>query len=157
MTFPDGLPYMRQVSSSLYTRDILRLATAIPHLGLPESAGVRVERRSAVCGSRVAVDVLFDADGRVARFGQELQACALGQASAALLGAEVVGRTGEEIEAARQALADYVTGVREDTGMWPGLHVFAAARAYPARHAAILLPFEAAAEAAARAVRSEAA
>jgi NifU-like protein involved in Fe-S cluster formation len=135
--------------AALYTRDILRLAASIPHqcrLAAPQAS---VEKRSPVCGSRVVVDLVTDVEGRVAQLGQEVRACALGQASAALMGGHAVGRTADELAAARDALAAYLAGTRADPGDWPGLTVFAAARPYRARHAAILLPFAAAAEAAA--------
>jgi hypothetical protein len=44
-------------------------------------------------------------DGRVAEFAQDVKACALGQASAAVLGAVVLGRSRAELVAARDALA----------------------------------------------------
>jgi NifU-like protein involved in Fe-S cluster formation len=138
------------MAAALYTRDILRLAASIPHqcrLAAPQAS---VEKSSPVCGSRVVVDLVTDAQGRVAQLGQEVRACALGQASAALMGAHALGRSADELAAARDALAGYLAGTREDPGDWPGLAVFAAARGYSARHAAILLPFAAAAEAARR-------
>jgi len=133
----------------LYNRDILRLAADIPHLGQLSDAQARVERHSAVCGSRVAVAVRLDGEGRVAALGQEVQACALGQASAALMGAHAVGRDAAQLARARDELRAFLAGKREEPGPWPGLAVLAAARPYPARHASILLPFEAVAEAAA--------
>ncbi len=139
------------MTSSLYSRDILRLAASIPHQGRLAAAQATVEKRSPVCGSRVVVDLVTDEAGRVAALGQEVRACALGQASASLMGAHAIGRTSAEFAQARDALAAYLAGARDDPGDWPGLEVFAVARAYSARHAAILLPFAAAAEAAARA------
>jgi NifU-like protein involved in Fe-S cluster formation len=139
---------MPRVSSTLYSRDILRLAASIPHLGRLDAPHGSAERTSKVCGSRVAIDVVLDAEGRIAALGQEVKACALGQASAALMGAQAIGRTGEELEATGEALRLYLAGERDDPGGWPGLLAFAAARAFPARHAAILLPFDAAAAAA---------
>ena len=145
--------YRPPVSSAIYTRDILRLASSIPHLGRLEHPQASVEKSSPVCGSRVAVDIALDGEGRVAALGQQVRACALGQASAALMGAHAVGRTGADLEAARDALADYLAGRRDRPGDWPGLDIFAEARRLPARHASILLAFDAAAEAAARARR----
>lgn len=139
------------MATPLYTRDILRLAADIPHLGLLDGADGRSERASAVCGSRVILTVRVDDAGRVVALGQEVRACALGQASAALMGRAVIGRNGAQIAAARDALGDYLEGRREDAGDWPDLGALAAARAYPARHPSIMLPFEAAAEAVERA------
>jgi NifU-like protein involved in Fe-S cluster formation len=144
-------PYTLRVTSALYDRDILRLAASIPHQRRLLSPQGSAERRSPVCGSRVAVDIDLDAQGVVVAFGQEVNACALGQASAALLGAHTLGRTASQIAAARDALAAFLQGTRDDPGTWPGLSILDRARPYPARHASILLPFQAAAEAVAHA------
>jgi NifU-like protein involved in Fe-S cluster formation len=141
------------VPSALYSRDILRLASSIPNLGRLEQPQASAEKSSTVCGSRIAVDIALDCEGRVAELGQEVKACALGQASASLMGAHAVGRTPAELEDARDSLASYLAGRSERPGEWPGLEIFAEARRVPARHASILLPFDAAAEAAARAGR----
>ncbi|MDP8994670.1 MAG: iron-sulfur cluster assembly scaffold protein [Pseudomonadota bacterium] len=138
---------------ALYSRDILRLAASIPHLGRLPAPQASAEKRSPVCGSRVAVAAALDEEGKVAALGQEVKACALGQASAALMAAHALGRSPAELAAARDALAAYLAGGREDPGEWPGLTVFAEARRFSARHASILLAFEAVAEAAGRASR----
>ena len=140
--------------SALYNRDILRLAASIPHTGRLEAPQASVERRSPVCGSRVRVDIVLDPQGRVATLGQDVNACALGQASASLLGAHAIGVDASEIGAARDALADFLAGRRDDPGSWPGLEVLAVARPFTARHASILLAFEAAAAAAEAALSS---
>ncbi len=143
--------------SALYNRDILRLAASIPHQRRLDAPQASAERSSSVCGSRVAVDVVLDGEGRIAAFGQEVKACALGQASAALFGAHALGTTAPEIAAARDALAAYLKGECDDPGGWPDLSLLGVARPFAARHPSILLPFDAAAEAAARAARGEAA
>jgi NifU-like protein involved in Fe-S cluster formation len=145
--------YIPEVTSPLYNRDILRLAASIPHLGRLERPQARVERTSPLCGSRVAVELVVDEGGRVAELAQDVKACALGQASASLMGTHAPGRTVDDLEQARDSLAAYLAGRREDAGDWPGLSIFAVARSYPARHASILLAFEAAAEAARAASR----
>lgn len=142
---------MAAVTTALYNRDILRLAASIPHHRRLEHPQASVERRSPLCGSRVAVDVVLDAEGRVEALGQEVRACALGQASAALMGANGVGRSPGELAAARDALGAFLAGERDDPGDWPGLEIFRDARPFKARHPSILLAFEAVAEAAARA------
>jgi len=145
------------MSAALYNTQILRLATSIPHHARLTHAQGTSERRSPICGSRVTVDVVLDHEGRIVELGQEVRACALGQASASLMGAHAIGRTRAEIEEARDALTDFLGGAREDPGSWPGLEVFGPARAHSARHASIRLAFEAAAEAVARAASAEAA
>ncbi len=143
--------YIAPVTVTLYSRDILRLAASIPHLRRLDRAQATVEKRSPVCGSRVVVDMDVGEDGRIRALGQEVKACALGQASAALMGASAIGRSPEELAAARDSLAAFLAGRSEDPGDWPGLVVFRDARRFTARHPSILLAFEAAAEAAARA------
>jgi NifU-like protein involved in Fe-S cluster formation len=136
------------MTTALYNRDILRLAASIPHQRRLEQPHASAEKRSPVCGSRVAMDVVLDGEGRLAELGQEVKACALGQASASLMGANAIGRSAAELAQARDALAAYLEGRSDDPGEWPGLAIFADARPFTARHASILLPFEAVAEAA---------
>jgi NifU-like protein involved in Fe-S cluster formation len=139
------------MSAALYNTQILRLATSIPHHARLPGAAASAERRSPVCGSRVTMDVEVDDAGRVTALGQEVRACALGQASAALMGGHAIGRSAGELAAARDALTDFLAGTRDDPGDWPGLEIFAPARAHKARHASIRLAFEAVAQAAAQA------
>ena len=143
--------YRPAVPTALYNRDILRLAASIPHQRRLEKPQASAEKSSSVCGSRVIVDLVTDGEGRIVALGQEVRACALGQASAALMGAHAIGRTPDELAAARDSLAAFLKGEGEAPGAWPGLEIFAEARRFTARHPSILLAFEAAAEAAARA------
>src|SRR4051812_31437901 len=122
------------MTAALYNTQILKLATSIPHdARLPHAQGTS-ERRSPICGSRVTVDVVLDREGRIAELGQEVRACALGQASAALMGTHALGRSVAELAAARDALTAFLAGGREDPGSWPGLDLFGPARAHSARH-----------------------
>ncbi len=137
----------------LYNLEILRLAASVadrPRLASPDAT---IERRSPTCGSRVIVDVELDDARRVMAFGQEVRACALGQAAAALLAQAVVGRDAAALTEAADALRAFLSGERDDPGSWPGLAVFAPARPHRARHASILLAFDAAAQAATVATR----
>ncbi|MEY3659174.1 MAG: hypothetical protein RL425_1935 [Pseudomonadota bacterium] len=136
------------MSATLYTQDILRLATQIPHNCRLENPKRTAERRSPVCGSQIIVDVDLDSTGKIVAFGQDVRACALGQASAALLGKEVLGRTGRDLLLVSKGLEAWLSHESDVLPNWPGLDVFTSARDYPARHAAICLPFEAAAAAA---------
>jgi NifU-like protein involved in Fe-S cluster formation len=132
----------------LYSGRILQLAAAIPHLGRLPAPGGTARRRSPLCGSTVTADVVMQG-GRVAEFAQDVKACALGQASAALLGAVVIGRSPAELQAARDALrAMLKDGGPVPAAPFDGYEVLLAARDYRNRHASILLALEAACEAA---------
>lgn len=131
----------------LYSGRILALAADIPHAGRLEAPMASARRRSPLCGSTVTVD-LDVADGRISRFGQEVKACALGQASASVLGAVAVGLTRAEVE---RGLAE-LRAMLKAAGPVPsppfeGLEVLLPARDYKNRHASILLALEATVEA----------
>ena len=149
-------PYIGPMSATLYNANILRLATSIPHQDRLIEPQATVSKRSPICGSRVTVDVVVDEHGRVADLGQEVRACALGQASAALMGEHAIGRTPAELAAARDALTAFLSGERGDPGDWPGLELFIPALPHAARHPSIRLAFEAVAEAAAEAAGKDA-
>jgi NifU-like protein involved in Fe-S cluster formation len=135
----------------LYSAQILALAADIPHLDRLAAADATAKRRSPLCGSTVTVDVTL-ADGRVTGFGQDVKACALGQAAASVVGGVILGTTRHQVETAR----DQLRAMLKDGGPVPdapfdGLRVLLPARDYKNRHASILLCLEATAEAMAKA------
>jgi NifU-like protein involved in Fe-S cluster formation len=84
-----------------------------------------------------------------------VKACALGQASAALMGRHVIGRTRAEIETARDQLRAMLSQGAEPPGPpFEGYDVLIPARDYRNRHASIMLALEATAEAMAEAERA---
>ncbi len=132
----------------LYSGRILELAADIPHLGRLPAPGASVRKRAPLCGSSVTVDLVMEG-GRVVAFAQDVKACALGQAAAAVLGAAVLGRTAAELAAARDALrAMLQDNTPPPPAPFDGFAVLTAARDFKNRHASILLAVEAAAEAA---------
>jgi len=136
------------VIDELYSAKILSLAANMPCAGRLPHPQATAERTSRLCGSRVVVDVVV-ADGKIVAFAQDVRACALGQAAAAILGDQVIGAEIEEVEAARDALRTLLkTGEGAPEGRFAGLAALAQLKDYPARHASTLLAFEAAADAA---------
>ncbi len=131
----------------LYSGQILALAADIPHLGrLPAPQG-SARKRSPLCGSTITVDVAVT-DGRISAFAQDVKACALGQASASVLGQVVVGRSLAELEAARTALTAMLKdGAAAPVAPFDGYQVLIPARDYKNRHASILLALDATCEA----------
>ncbi len=131
----------------LYSARILGLAADIPHHGRLAAPQGTARRRSPLCGSTVTADVMVK-DGRIAAFAQDVKACALGQASAAVLGAVVIGRTLPELHAARDGLRAMLKGDGPvPAAPFEGYEVLLPARDYTNRHASILLPLEAICEA----------
>ena len=132
----------------LYSSRILALAADIPHLGRLDSPQASVRKRSPLCGSTVTVDLNLE-DGRVAGFAQEVKACALGQAAAAILGEAVLGRTAAELARAEAELEAMLTAnAPAPAPPFQGFEALIPAREFRNRHASILLSVRAAAEAA---------
>ncbi len=131
----------------LYSARILALAADIPHHGRLDAPDASVKRRAPLCGSTVTVDITC-AEGRITDYAQEVKACALGQAAASVVGANIIGCTLDQVKAARDALKDML----KNNGPVPpapfdGLEVLQPARDYKNRHASILLTLEATLEA----------
>jgi NifU-like protein involved in Fe-S cluster formation len=124
----------------------------MPHAGRLAAPQGSSEKVSKLCGSRVVVDVVLQ-DGQVVDFAQDVKACALGQASAAVLGTHVIGARVSELEGARDALkAMLKQGGPPPEGRFADLKVLEVVRDYPPRHTSTLLAFEAVVEAAHRAL-----
>ncbi|WP_324754585.1 iron-sulfur cluster assembly scaffold protein [Roseovarius sp. Pro17] len=131
----------------LYSSRILALAADIPRLQRLEAPGATVKRRAPLCGSTITVDLTCE-DGTVTDYGQDVKACALGQAAASVVGANIVGCDGAQVRSARDALA---LMLKEDGPTPPapfdGLEVLRPAQDYKNRHASIMLSLDAAVEA----------
>lgn len=126
----------------LYSGQILHLAGSIPHLGrLAEPQG-SAKLRAPLCGSTISADVVLDGD-RISAFAQEVRACALGQASAAILGQAVLGRSRQELVQTREALAAMLAqDGPAPAAPFAGYEVLRAARDYRNRHGSILLALD---------------
>ena len=139
----------------LYSGRILALASDIPHTGRLEAPDAVVRKRSPLCGSTVTVDVQLQ-DGRISGFGQDVKACALGQAAAAVVGANILGRTRVEVEHARDQLAQMLkAGGPVPDAPFDGLEVLQPAADFKNRHASIMLTLDATADAIAEAEKAD--
>lgn len=128
----------------LYSAEILRRAANMPHAGRLRDPMATASHQAKLCGSRVTVDVVVR-DGVVCDFAQEVKACALGQAAAAILGSHVIGAQVDALIAARDGLRALLKEENAPaiTGRFHELNVLTPVRDFPARHASTLLAFEA--------------
>lgn len=131
----------------LYNEELKRLAAdpgLAERLAAPQAS---VRKTSPLCGSRIEIDLTLR-DGAVAAYGQTVKACTLGQASAGIMGRHVIGATGGELRAMREAVRAMLKEGRDppEDG-WPELKLLAPARDFRSRHGSILLPFDAVVEA----------
>jgi NifU-like protein involved in Fe-S cluster formation len=127
---------------SVYTRDILRLATETARWPRLEKVDATGEARAPICGSTISVDLLI-VEEAITAIGMDVRACALGQASAALLARSIVGTDAKTIINARASLSRWLTEDVQSPGDWPELSLLEPARTLSARHGAMLLPFDA--------------
>lgn len=131
----------------LYSAKILTLVANMPRSGRLAAPDASAEKVAKLCGSKITVDVAV-ADGKVVDYAQDVSACALGQAAAAILGQNVIGADLSEIELARDSLAAMLkTNGSPPAGRFAELAVLEPVKDYPARHASTLLAFDATVEA----------
>ena len=130
----------------LYKTEILTLSASLKNERLDAPHGT-ARKVSKLCGSWLEVDVNIDGDV-VSEVALRVQACALGQSSAAILQQGIIGASLEEITKARNALREMLKAEGETpSGRFEKLELLKGVKAYPARHASTLLAFEAAVEA----------
>lgn len=127
----------------LYTPEVLGLAVRLAAYGWDGDLPFLGEARSPSCGSTIALGLALDDEGRVAKIGIRSHACAIGQAAAAIFADAAQGRSRRELAQATEAILLWLNG-EADLPDWPGLAMIAAARDYPARHGAVMLPWKAA-------------
>ena len=130
-------------SQKLYTPDVLALAVSLAAFPLTPDFTVRGEARSRTCGGTLELGLALDKAGRIAQLGLAVKACAIGQAAAALFAAGAAGQSRATVEEALAQIEHWLGG-EGDGPVWPGIERLTQARAYPARHGAILLPWKAA-------------
>lgn len=131
----------------LYSSKILALAADISRTDRLDSPMASVKKRSPLCGSSVTVDVNVE-NGVVTGYGQDVKACALGQAAASVVGEAIIGTRVEQVITARDEMA----AMLKQNGPVPsapfeGLAVMEPARDFKNRHASILLALDASVEA----------
>ncbi|MEO1641402.1 MAG: iron-sulfur cluster assembly scaffold protein, partial [Pseudomonadota bacterium] len=115
----------------------------MPRTARLDAPTATARKRAPLCGSTVTVDLMV-ADGVITDYGQDVKACALGQAAAAIVGANIVGLCPEQVQVAR----DQLFGMLKSDGPVPdapfdGLEVLQPAKDYKNRHASIMLAFDA--------------
>jgi len=132
---------------NLYSSKILKLAAKIPFGNRLKNPDCTIKKHSPICGSIVTVDVKVS-NGVIEKFGQDIKACALGQASASVLGKNIIGITKIDLQKGRDQLLDMLT----NNGPVPDkpfeeFEPLRSARSYTNRHASILLAIDATLEA----------
>uniref|UniRef100_UPI0040480819 iron-sulfur cluster assembly scaffold protein n=1 Tax=Yoonia sp. TaxID=2212373 RepID=UPI0040480819 len=127
----------------LYSQRILALAADMPRTQRLAAPTGTAKKRAPLCGSTVTVDVVV-VDDVIIDYAQDVKACALGQAAAAIVGKVVVGLSPAQVQVGR----DQMAAMLKDGGPVPlapfaALDVLEPAQEYKNRHASIMLAFDA--------------
>lgn len=131
----------------LYSEKIIEIAANPPHAPRLAKPQASVRKVSRICGSAIEVDIVV-ADGVFVAYGHAVSACALGQTSAAIVAARIVGTGVVEFRALRAAMqAMLKEGGAAPEGRWAELGYLAPVRDFPNRHGSTLLVFDAVAAA----------
>lgn len=129
--------------SALYNDRILELAAAIPPARRLDHPDASASAHSKLCGSTITIDLKLDGD-RISDYGQTVKACLLGQASASVVAANIVGSSIGEV---RRVAGEMRRMLKENgpppEGKWADLGVLQPVREVKGRHASTLLAFEA--------------
>lgn len=127
----------------LYSARILALAADMPRTGRLDDPTASAKKRAPLCGSNVTVDIVVT-NGVITDYAQDVKACALGQAAAAVIGAAIVGLSEDQVQTGRDALqAMLKSDGPVPAAPFDGLAVLEPARDYKNRHASIMLAFDA--------------
>ncbi|MGB3165150.1 MAG: iron-sulfur cluster assembly scaffold protein [Alteraurantiacibacter sp.] len=129
-------------TAPLYTPAMLAAAVELANYPPLPDAPLYGMSRSQTCGSTLAMDLALDGEA-IADIGMTVHACAVGQASAAIFVRHAKGRSRTDIARMATALEDWLSRAAP-LPEWPDLSLIAPARAFPARHGAIMLPWKAA-------------
>ncbi len=127
----------------VYNMKILAFAGNIGRIGRLDGPHATATAHSKLCGSTVTVDLKME-DGVVTDFAHDVKACALGQASSAIMAEHVVGATAQELRAVREAMLKMLKeNGPPPQGRFADLRYLEPVRDYKARHASTMLTFDA--------------
>ncbi|RCL01886.1 MAG: Nitrogen-fixing NifU domain-containing protein [Candidatus Tokpelaia sp. JSC188] len=127
----------------IYNSQILGYAARIKRLGRLENPDASSNRYSRLCGSSITVDLKMK-NSIVTGFAQEVRACALGQASAAIMAQHVIGSKAEEIKILKKIMLEMLTeNGPSPAGKFSDFSCLQHIKHYKVRQASIMLVFEA--------------
>jgi len=127
----------------LYNRQILAMAAQISHIGRLDAPQASAFKQAKYCGSTIMVDLNVH-NGKIVGFAQQVQACALGQAAAAIVAQHIIDTPVDEIKILRQTVSDMLQkGSEPPQGRFAAFSILQPAREYKARHGSILLVLDA--------------
>ncbi len=127
----------------VYNSKILGFAGNIGRIGRLDGADASAKAHSKLCGSTIVVDLKVEG-GKVVDYAHDVKACALGQASSAIVAANIIGSTKEEMQQVRLEMQQMLKqGGLPPQGRFADLKYLQPVKGHKARHASTLLVFDA--------------
>lgn len=127
----------------VYNAKILGFAGNIGRIGRLERPDATATAHSKLCGSTVTIELAMQ-DGVITDFAHIVKACALGQASSAVMAGNVVGASADEMRAVRDTMLKMLKeNGPPPEGRFDDLKYLQPVRDYKARHASTMLTFDA--------------
>jgi nitrogen fixation protein NifU and related proteins len=137
------------VSDDLYQQAIMERAKSRAGAGRLDKPSASATVDNPLCGDRITMDVTL-ANGAIAAIGHQVRGCALCQASASVIATAAIGQSPSAALAGRDTLKGVLKGDAA-AAPWADLGIFAPVQRHKSRHDCVLLPFEALAQALAKA------
>ncbi len=139
----------------LYTSEIMSFAAHIPHIGTLSGAQGQGVAHAKLCGSKISVRLNVQ-NGKVCEFSQQVKACLVGQASASIVGHNIIGSTRSEVAKVRETVRLMLEEEGEPpAGKWADFALLVPVRNYKSRYSTVLIAFDAVLEALEEALDSE--
>lgn len=129
--------------SKLYSIQLLGLATSLSAFPYSGTKPFSFEARSQTCGSVVGIEVATDPNNEVKEIGLKVQACAVGQAAAAIMADAAAGKTHSDFAEALGEIEEWLSGAGKSP-QWPQFDPLLPVLQHKGRHGALLLPWQAA-------------
>ncbi len=128
--------------SDLYQDALMALAKDASHAGSLPPPAVSVMRDNPLCGDRVTMDLARD-DNRMVDLRHRVRGCVLCRAAASALTASLVGKSRQDLVAARAAMQRVLAGGAPEDANYEAYADFAPVASARSRHTCVLLPFDA--------------
>lgn len=127
----------------VYNSKLLQFAGNIGSIGTLETPDASATAHSKLCGSKISVEIKMQGN-EVSEFAQQVKACALGQATASIVAANIIGASADDVRLAREQMTKML---KQDgdvpTGRFADLKYLQPVKDYKARHASALLVLDA--------------
>ncbi len=127
----------------LYTPQLLGLATQLSTFPYTGERPLNHEARSQTCGSMVKVELSVASNQTINAIGMQVQACAVGQAAAAIMGKGAIGKAHIDLAEAYSQIEQWLLGAAISP-TWPSFEPLLPVLKHKGRHGALLLPWRSA-------------